>query len=58
MHISGKISEIKTAPTNGLFGALVSLKNALTESPHIKIQWTKIGKDIFDQELKDKLLLS
>ncbi|WP_375318642.1 conjugal transfer protein TraD [Candidatus Tisiphia endosymbiont of Oplodontha viridula] len=41
-------AKLDDLPTNSVFSALVSLKNALTESPHIKYQWTKIGKDIFD----------
>ncbi|KIJ88883.1 conjugal transfer protein TraD [Rickettsia asembonensis] len=45
-------------PTNSLFGVLIALKNELTKSTHIKDQWTKIGRDIFDQELKDKHFLS
>ncbi|WP_341757892.1 conjugal transfer protein TraD [Candidatus Tisiphia endosymbiont of Ditula angustiorana] len=60
IKLGGLIAKAKLddLPTNSLFGALVSLKNDLTDSPHIKNQWTKIGKDIFDQELKDKHLLS
>lgn len=51
-------AQLDDLPSNSLFGALVSLKNDLTDSPHVKIQWTKIGKDIFAQELKDTHLLS
>ncbi|WP_250310713.1 MULTISPECIES: conjugal transfer protein TraD [Rickettsieae] len=60
IELGGLIAKAKLddLPTNSLFGALVSLKNELTEFPHIKDQWTKIGRNIFDQELKDKPLLS
>ena len=60
IEMGGLIAKAKLddLPTNSLFGALVSLKNELTEFPHIKDQWTKIGRNIFDQELKDKPLLS
>jgi hypothetical protein len=60
IELGGLIAKAKLddLPTNSLFGALVSLKNELTESPHIKDQWTKIGRNIIDQELKDKPLLS
>ncbi len=50
IELGGLIAKAKLddLPTNSLFGALIALKNELTESPHIKDQWTKIGKDIFD----------
>ncbi|WP_342272503.1 conjugal transfer protein TraD [Candidatus Tisiphia endosymbiont of Parasteatoda lunata] len=55
IELGGLIAKAKLddLPTNSLFGALVSLKNELTESPHIKNQWTKIGKDIFDNKVYD-----
>ncbi len=50
IELGGLIAKAKLddLPTNTLFGALIALKNELTESPHIKDQWTKIGRDIFD----------
>jgi hypothetical protein len=50
IELGGLVAKAKLddLPTNSLFGALVSLKNELTEYPHIKDQWTKIGRDIFD----------
>ncbi|XVN40662.1 MAG: conjugal transfer protein TraD [Rickettsia endosymbiont of Argas persicus] len=50
IELGGLIAKAKLddLPTNSLFRVLVSLKNDLTESPHIKNQWTKIGRDIFD----------
>ncbi|WP_375327506.1 conjugal transfer protein TraD [Candidatus Tisiphia endosymbiont of Nemotelus uliginosus] len=39
-------------PTNSLLGALVTLKNELTKCPDVQNHWTKIGRDIFDQEEK------
>ncbi|MCC8371116.1 MAG: conjugal transfer protein TraD [Candidatus Rickettsia vulgarisii] len=58
IELGGLIAKAKLddLPTNSLFGALVSLKNELTESPHIKDQWTKIGRNIFDQELNNPQL--
>ncbi|XVN42546.1 MAG: conjugal transfer protein TraD [Candidatus Rickettsia vulgarisii] len=50
IELGGLIAKAKLddLPTNSLFGALVSLKNELTEYPHVKDQWTKIGRNIFD----------
>ncbi len=40
--------------TNTLYGSLLSLKNSLTKQSDIKEQWTKTGKDTFDQEQQQK----
>ncbi len=45
-------AELDDLPTNSLFGALVTLKSELTKCPDIQNHWTKIGRDIFDQEEK------
>jgi hypothetical protein len=41
-------------PTNTLYGSLLSLKNSLTNQSNIQEQWTKTGKDAFDQEQQQK----
>ncbi|SPR11100.1 conjugative transfer protein [Orientia tsutsugamushi] len=40
--------------TNTLFGAIVSLKETLTQHPNVQDHWTTIGKDIFDKEQQNK----
>ncbi len=47
-------AELDALPTNSLFGALVTLKSELTKCPDIQNHWTKIGRDIFDQEEKTR----
>ncbi|MCC8399433.1 MAG: conjugal transfer protein TraD [Rickettsia endosymbiont of Platyusa sonomae] len=47
-------AELDNLPTNSLFGALISLKNEITKHPDTEERWTKIGKDIFDQEEKNR----
>ncbi|KJV52722.1 conjugal transfer TraD family protein [Orientia tsutsugamushi str. Gilliam] len=39
---------------NTLFGAIVSLKETLTQHPNVQDHWTTIGKDIFDKEQQNK----
>ncbi len=39
---------------NTLFGAIVSLKETLTQHPNVQEHWTTIGKDIFDKEQQNK----
>lgn len=47
-------AELDNLPANSLFGALVTLKDELTKCPDIQNHWTKIGRDIFDQEEKTR----
>ena len=60
IEMGGLVAKAKldNLPTNSLFGALVSLQNELAEQSSIQDQWAKIGKNIFDQEEKDKSLSS
>ncbi len=39
---------------NTLFGAIVSLKETLTQHQNVQNHWTTIGKDIFDKEQQNK----
>lgn len=47
-------AELDHLPTNTLYGSLLSLKESLTKQPDIRDQWTKIGKEAFDNEEKSK----
>ena len=50
IQIGGLVAKAKLddLPTNTLFGALVSLRNELVKYPDTRDQWTKIGKNVFD----------
>ncbi len=50
IEIGGLVVKAKLddLPTNSLLGAFVSLKEKLIQIPNIQDQWTKIGKNIFD----------
>ncbi|WP_410526116.1 conjugal transfer protein TraD [Rickettsia endosymbiont of Gonocerus acuteangulatus] len=41
-------AKLDDLPTNSLLGAFVSLKEELIQHPSIQNQWTKIGKNAFD----------
>lgn len=60
IEMGGLVAKAKldSLPANSLFGALVYLQNELTGQPSIQDQWTQIGKNIFDQEVKNKSLPS
>lgn len=47
-------AELDHLPTNTLYGSLLSLKNSLAEQSDIKDQWTKDGKEAFDNEEKSR----
>lgn len=47
-------AKLDDLPSNSLFGALISLKKELIQHPNVQDQWTQIGKNIFDQESKNK----
>lgn len=43
-------------PTNTFYGAILSLKHSLEKQPtEIKDQWTKLGKEVLDQEQKQRV---
>lgn len=50
IEIGGLVVKAKfdDLPTNSLLGAFVSLKKELIQHPNVQDQWTKIGKNIFD----------
>lgn len=56
IEMGGLVAKAKLdgLPTSSLLGALTSLQNELTGCPSVQDQWTQIGKNIFDQEEKDK----
>ncbi|KJV73723.1 conjugative transfer protein [Orientia tsutsugamushi] len=55
IEMGGLVAKAKLDHT--LFGAIVSLKETLTQHPNVQNHWTTIGKDIFDKEhSKIKLL--
>lgn len=56
IEMGGLVAKAKLddLPTNSLLGALTFLQNELTGQPNIQDQWTQIGKNIFDQEEKNK----
>ncbi len=41
-------------PTNTLYGALLSLQNSLEHDNKIQNNWTKIGKEKFNQEKQER----
>ncbi|WP_161634608.1 conjugal transfer protein TraD, partial [Rickettsia tamurae] len=43
-------AKLDDLPTNSLLGAFVSLKKELIQHPSIQDQWTKTGKNIFDNQ--------
>ena len=47
-------AELDNLPTNSLLGGLIFLKEELTKHPDNEEHWSKIAKDIFNQEEKDK----
>jgi hypothetical protein len=47
-------AQLDHLPTNSLYGALLSIAESLKTNQAIKEQWTKIGKDILDQQQKNK----
>jgi hypothetical protein len=47
-------AELDHLPTNTLYGSLLSLKESLAKQSDIQDQWTKTGKNTFDQEQQQK----
>ena len=47
-------AELDHLPTNTLYGALLSLKNALAKNESIHEEWTNLGKSSLDTEEKGK----
>ncbi|QES95774.1 conjugal transfer protein TraD [Orientia tsutsugamushi] len=52
IEMGGLVAKAKLDHT--LFGAIVSLKETLTQHPNVQNHWTTIGKDIFDKEQQNK----
>ncbi|WP_341793891.1 conjugal transfer protein TraD [Rickettsia endosymbiont of Ceutorhynchus obstrictus] len=44
-------AKLDCLPPNSLLGALVFLKNELMQHPNIQDQWTKTGKNVFDNQM-------
>ena len=47
-------AQLDHLPTNSLYGGLLSIAESLKTNQAIKEQWAKIGKDILDQQQKNK----
>ena len=47
-------AELDNLPATSLFGGLIHLKEELTKHPENEEYWSKVAKDILDQEEKDR----
>lgn len=47
-------AELNHLPTSTLYGALLSLKNSLAKNSNLHLEWSDLGKAIFEQEEKNR----